>query len=167
MGLTKNFAEVIRRKLAVDNDLAAAVDAERFNINVSSVIHEARSAAGLTQQQLAERVGMHQSAIARLEDADYDGHSLKTLERIAFAFGKRIEIRFVEQSAAAQPPLTDRFVFDSLNLEETTASFSPPFLGAGVIYQPDGTILQAPLPQYSASTSVVALPHPREVSTND
>jgi len=107
MALTKNLAEAIRRKLASDNDLAAAVDAERFNLNVGSAIHEARSAAGLTQRQLAERVGMHQSAIARLEDADYDGHSLRTLERIAFALGKRIEISFVAQSTTPPSSLTE------------------------------------------------------------
>jgi transcriptional regulator with XRE-family HTH domain len=96
MAVTRNLAEMIRRKLAADPDLAAAVDAELFNANVGAEIFQARTAAGLTQRQLAERVGMQQSAIARLEDAEYDGHSLKTLERIAFALGKRVEIRFVD-----------------------------------------------------------------------
>ena len=96
MTVTRNLAEIIRRKLAVDFDLAAAVDAELFNANVGEEIFQARTAAGLTQKQLADRVGMQQSAIARLENADYDGHSLKTLERIAFALEKRVEIRFVD-----------------------------------------------------------------------
>ena len=96
MAVTRNLAEVIRRKLAADPDLAAAVDAELFNVNVGAEIFQARAAAGLTQRQLADRVGMQQSAIARLENADYDGHSLKTLERIALALGKRVEIRFVD-----------------------------------------------------------------------
>jgi hypothetical protein len=42
---------------------------------------------------------MRQSAIARLEDADYQGHSLKTLNRIAAALGKRVEIAFVDPCA--------------------------------------------------------------------
>jgi transcriptional regulator with XRE-family HTH domain len=100
MATTKNLAEAIRRKLARDTDLAAAVESERFNANVASEILHARLEAGLTQQQLADLVGMHQPAIARLEDADYDGHSLKTLERIAAALKKRVEIRFVNQCAA-------------------------------------------------------------------
>jgi hypothetical protein len=33
--------------------------------------------------------------ISRLEDADYDGHSLALLRRIASALEKRVEIRFV------------------------------------------------------------------------
>ena len=106
MATTKNLAESIRRKLASNPDLAAAVDAERFRINVGVEIFAARTSAHLTQKQLAERAGMRQSAIARIEDADYDGHSLKTLERIAFALGKRLEVRFVSSTAegSSDPP---------------------------------------------------------------
>jgi transcriptional regulator with XRE-family HTH domain len=100
MAKTRNLAEVIRRKLAKDPDLAAAVDAERFKSNVASEIVEARLQAGLTQEQLASRIGTHQPVIARLEDAEYEGHSLKMLERIASALGKRVEIKFADQSTA-------------------------------------------------------------------
>jgi ribosome-binding protein aMBF1 (putative translation factor) len=95
---TRNFAEVIRRKLAADTDLAELVHRERFNANVATEILTTREGAGLTQKQLADRVGTNQSVIARLEAADYSGHSLKMLERIAQALGKRIEIRFVGQA---------------------------------------------------------------------
>jgi transcriptional regulator with XRE-family HTH domain len=44
---------------------------------------------------LAKKVGTTASAICRLEDADYEGHSLAMLRRIAEALGKRIEIRFL------------------------------------------------------------------------
>jgi transcriptional regulator with XRE-family HTH domain len=59
------------------------------------MIYNARTLAGLTQQQLAELVGTKQPVIARLEDADYEGHSLAVLQRIAAALGMRVEIRFV------------------------------------------------------------------------
>jgi predicted transcriptional regulator len=48
----------------------------------------------LTQKQLADRVGTKQSAIARLEDADYDGHSLSMLQKIAGALNQKVEIKF-------------------------------------------------------------------------
>jgi transcriptional regulator with XRE-family HTH domain len=54
-----------------------------------------RTQAGLTQRQLAKTVGTTASAICRLEDADYAGHSLAMLRRIAEPLGKRIEIRFL------------------------------------------------------------------------
>lgn len=55
----------------------------------------ARAKANLTQKQLAALVGTTQSVIARLEDADYEGHSLSMLQRIATAVNKRLEVRFV------------------------------------------------------------------------
>lgn len=97
MVTTKNIAEAIRREIKRDTKLAAAVEAEIFKAKVGSEIFKAREEAGLTQKQLADLANMKQSAIARLENADYDGHSFKTLERIATALNKQIEIRFVEK----------------------------------------------------------------------
>ncbi|MBL8232588.1 MAG: XRE family transcriptional regulator [Bryobacterales bacterium] len=62
---------------------------------VARKIYELRIKAGLTQQELASRVGTTKSAISRLEDADYEGHSLSMMKRIAEALGKRVEIRFL------------------------------------------------------------------------
>ena len=56
------------------------------------MIHAARTQAALTQQELAERIGTRQPVIARLEDADYAGHSLSMLHRVAAAPGKSLEI---------------------------------------------------------------------------
>jgi transcriptional regulator with XRE-family HTH domain len=125
VAVTKNLAEVIRRKLASDADLASAVDAERFNLNVGAVIYEARTVAGLTQQQLADRVGMHQSAIARLEDADYDGHSLKTLERVASVLGKRVVIAFVGLSTTMHAQFTEEYCIDEPDWEEESTRWQP------------------------------------------
>ena len=66
-----------------------------INAEIARKIYELRTKAGLTQQQLAVRVGTSKSAICRLEDADYEGHSLSILKRIAEALDKRVEIRFM------------------------------------------------------------------------
>ena len=71
------------------------LEAARANEEVARKIHELRSAAGLTQTQLARLIGTTASVICRLEDADYEGHSLVMLRRIAGALNQRIEIRFV------------------------------------------------------------------------
>ena len=68
---------------------------ERLNAQVAQLIYDARTEAKLTQKQLAELVGTTQPVIARLEDADYDGHSLTMLRRIAEALGRRVEVRLV------------------------------------------------------------------------
>jgi hypothetical protein len=49
----------------------------------------------LSQRQLAKLIGTTASVICRLEDADYEGHSLAMLNRIAAALNRRVEINFV------------------------------------------------------------------------
>lgn len=44
-------------------------------------------------------MGTTQSVISRLEDADYEGHSLAMLQRIAEALHVRLELRFVPDVA--------------------------------------------------------------------
>lgn len=71
------------------------------NAEVAHLIYDVRNKAKLTQKQLAEVVGTTPSVIARLEDADYEGHSLSMLQRIAAAVNKRLEVRFVSVSRKA------------------------------------------------------------------
>ena len=73
----------------------AALDEELANAEVARKIYDLRTKARLTQKQLAKLAGTTASVISRLEDADYDGHSLAMLRRIASALDKRVEIRFV------------------------------------------------------------------------
>ena len=65
------------------------------NADVARNIYDLRTAAALSQRDLAGLIGTTASVICRLEDADYDGHSLAMLRRIAAALEKRVEIRFV------------------------------------------------------------------------
>ena len=67
----------------------------RANEEIARKIRELRTAARLTQTQLARLIGTTASAICRLEDADYEGHSLAMLRRIGGALNQRVEIRFV------------------------------------------------------------------------
>jgi DNA-binding XRE family transcriptional regulator len=67
----------------------------RANDEIARTIRELRSAAGLTQTELAKVVGTTASVICRLEDADYEGHSLSMLRKVAGAMNQRVEVRFV------------------------------------------------------------------------
>jgi ribosome-binding protein aMBF1 (putative translation factor) len=73
-------------------------------IDLALLVREMRENAGLTQTELARKVGSTQSAIARLEDAEYTGHSLTMLERIAFACGVALKLH------AEKKPYFDREV---------------------------------------------------------
>ena len=76
------------------------LEEERANAEIARIVREMRVQAGLTQAQLAELVGTSQPNIARPEDADYEGHSLGMLRRIAAAMKMRVQLRFVPLDAA-------------------------------------------------------------------
>jgi DNA-binding XRE family transcriptional regulator len=60
---------------------------------------KARAESGLTQNEVASRVGTTQSAIARLESVQpKHSPSIATLQRYAKALGYRVEIRFVKDA---------------------------------------------------------------------
>jgi transcriptional regulator with XRE-family HTH domain len=74
------------------------LDEARVNDSVARKLTALRLCVGMTQRQLAELVGTTPSAICRLENADYEGHSLAMLNRIAAALNQRVELRFVQVS---------------------------------------------------------------------
>ena len=79
-------------------ELAAA----RQNAVIARELYKLRSEACLTQRELAERTGTTTSVISRLENADYEGHSLTMLRRVANAFGMDVEVHFVERTRAVR-----------------------------------------------------------------
>ena len=86
---TSNAVEILRSRYVKDDpERKASVEAERVNAEVAGLIHRMRTDAGVTQGHLAELVGTTQSVISRLEDSDYEGHSLSMLNRIAEALQK-------------------------------------------------------------------------------
>jgi DNA-binding XRE family transcriptional regulator len=83
------------RYVGADPALAAAFEEELSKAEIASQIYSLRKRAGLSQRQLAARVGTTASVICRLEDSDYAGHSLSMLKRIAAALGREVKIIFV------------------------------------------------------------------------
>ena len=53
---------------------------------------EARQAAGLTQVELAKRLGVSQAQVARIEKRGYDAYTLTTLRRYVEALGSGFEL---------------------------------------------------------------------------
>jgi ribosome-binding protein aMBF1 (putative translation factor) len=71
----------------------AAYDALEEEFSLAASMIEARAHAGLTQEQLAERMHTTQAVIARLESGRVKP-STRTLERLAAATGMRLRISF-------------------------------------------------------------------------
>lgn len=92
---SSDAVEILRRRYFQDKPARMAdLEEERANSEVARMLFALRAEAGLSQRQLAKLVGTTASVICRLEDADYEGHSLAMLRRIAGALKKRVEIRF-------------------------------------------------------------------------
>lgn len=90
---TADALRILDRITGTDPKLRKEIADATINAQIAEMLYEARTKAGLTQKQLAELAGTKQPVIARLEDADYNGHSLTMLQRIAAALNKRVEIR--------------------------------------------------------------------------
>ncbi|TET39527.1 MAG: helix-turn-helix domain-containing protein [Planctomycetota bacterium] len=89
---TTDAVEILRRRYIKDKKRKASLEAERVNAEVARMIYDLRTGADLTQGELAKLIGTKQSVISRLEDADYKGHSLSMLNRIANALNKKLNI---------------------------------------------------------------------------
>jgi len=68
---------------------------------------EARYMAGLTQAEMAERLGVSQAQVSRIEQRGYDAHTVRTLRRYVEALGDgfvlEVRIRTPEESGQSQP----------------------------------------------------------------
>jgi ribosome-binding protein aMBF1 (putative translation factor) len=95
MSKTKDALKILDRITGKSAEVRKNIANARINFEVAQMIYDARTKAGLSQRELAERVGSRQSVIARLEDAYYRGHSLSMLQRIGIALGQQLELRFV------------------------------------------------------------------------
>ena len=94
---TTDAVEILHRRYYEGRpERLAALEEARANDSVARKIAALRLEAGLSQRQLAKLVGTTASVICRLECADYEGHSLAMLNRIAAAVNQRVEIRFVQ-----------------------------------------------------------------------
>jgi ribosome-binding protein aMBF1 (putative translation factor) len=90
------------RYIGTDSARRESFEEELVNAELARKIYDLRTQAGLTQKALASLVGTTASVISRLEAADYEGHSLAMLRRIAAAVHMRVEIRLVSVKPAKQ-----------------------------------------------------------------
>ena len=92
---TSDALVLMDRLTGDDPEILELLEQERANLDIARKIYELRTKTKLSQAELAKKVGTTRSVIAQLEDADYEGHSLAMLRRIAAALEKRVEIRFL------------------------------------------------------------------------
>lgn len=102
----KRWAD-LRKELASEKGFDAAYEQARLAYELSVQVREAREAKGLSQSQLAERMGTQQSVIARLEGGGITP-TLPTLKRIADALGMKLTVGFEEPQTRRKSGTTGR-----------------------------------------------------------
>jgi len=86
--------KVLKEKLQ-DNKFKQYFEEERDKLQIALKVATIREEKGLTQAQLAKKIHSSQTAISRIENGEYFGYSIKTLEKIAYATGTHLEINFI------------------------------------------------------------------------
>ena len=87
----KNLKSWIDKKLA-NPRFRKKFEEEYQKLSIGEQLIRIRLEAGLTQAEVAKRVGTTASAISRYENADYDRYELQTLQRIVKACGGELKI---------------------------------------------------------------------------
>lgn len=83
------------RYIKGDKAKLKAIADEKEALNIASQIHELRTQKGLSQAELAKKIGTTQSVISRLENTDYKCENLSTLQKLASVLHCRLEVKLI------------------------------------------------------------------------
>ena len=95
---TDGFDLLYNRYIKGKPRIEALYREEKQRVELAACLRELRESEGISQIELAKRVGTTSSVISRLENPDYEGHSLKSLQRIVRALGMGMELRLIKGS---------------------------------------------------------------------
>jgi ribosome-binding protein aMBF1 (putative translation factor) len=102
MAKRKTLMDEVRDELTRDRELNAAYQQERARLKLANQIAALRREVGLSQAQLAERIGTKQAGVARMERAGYARFTVATLAKIAAATGAQLDIRLSPPERSAR-----------------------------------------------------------------
>jgi len=98
---TTDAVKILHKRYIKDSEAKKMLQEARERSDVAAQIYTLRHQVGLSQEKLAKIVGTTQSVISQLEDADYEGHSLKMLRRIAQALHCTIKVQIISENKYA------------------------------------------------------------------
>jgi predicted XRE-type DNA-binding protein len=102
MPLTNTTVAAIDQRVKDDADFAADVEAELQAMHIEQELVALRNASGLSQRQLAEKLGVKQPVIAKLEAGKSRNIGLHTLVRAVKAMNGRIEVSITPAARRAR-----------------------------------------------------------------
>ena len=85
------------RYIKGDAGRLAAIAEEKAKLSIATQIYSLRQQNGLTQKELADRMGTTQSVVSRLENTDYESERIETLQKLAAVLQCHLEVRFVPE----------------------------------------------------------------------
>lgn len=86
--------DVLREELK-DPEFRKYYQQEGVKMAIAYKIAELRQKLGFTQSELAKKIGATQSQVARMESNTTSNYEVKTLQKIAAATGKQLQIKFI------------------------------------------------------------------------
>lgn len=102
-----NFDQYLQEQLK-DSDFAERFKKAGEGWDVAIKLASLRKASGLSQKELAKRVGTSQQQISRLESPSYEGHSLSMLRRVADVLGASIHIEIQRKKPQELPIVAEK-----------------------------------------------------------
>ena len=157
----KSLRQKLRERLP-DREYRHAYADESLNTYLASQIRVLREQHVGSQEQLGTLIGTTQSGVSRLENADYDGWSLKSLKKLAEAFDVRLHISF-EPFGSLWRQMTE---CKALMLERPSFDADPEFqgdrdadssstYGASLFHRTDSSVRKSMLKGHSAELLVL------------
>lgn len=128
-----NYDRYLEKELKKDPSLKKEIKRAGVAVDISMQLYGLRKERGLTQEQLAKMVGVKQSNVARLENANYIGYSLTTLRRIARALKTELNVSFLPENVLVK--YTPEQLSYSTSTDEGSVLYYPSWLRSTVAYQ--------------------------------
>ena len=106
---------------ADDDDAASEIKNEIRSQKLATILHSMRCRAGISQQEMAERLGCTQSRVSKLEHSDTSRITVRDLEDYSRNLGINLIIRFQEGKIelSKSKGRTGEASFEILGPEET------------------------------------------------
>lgn len=109
LGLGEQSYQEWRDELLSNSEYRAIYEEEAARSKLWLQLVEARQEAGLTQKEMAKRLGVSQPQVARIEKKGYDAYTLNTLRRYVQALGEgfvlEVTVRHIHNEELAESPI--------------------------------------------------------------
>jgi transcriptional regulator with XRE-family HTH domain len=131
-----SFKEFLKEQFKRDNDFENDFYKGLEKCRIAIEIAAFREKEGITQVELARRVGTSQSAIARMENADYQNYSIRTLRKIAEVLDLELLVSLRDKKLPAESMLKPHNIFSLQEYRLKSKSASGGYKFPGPFFKP-------------------------------